>query len=210
MSDGYILQMKNITKTFPGVKGAFRCEDEVINRVWEAAAYTFHLCSREFFLDGIKRDRWVWSADAYQSLFVNRYLFYDQDIEKRTLIALGGKEPFKAHINTIMDYSFFWIISLYEHYMAYGDEKFMRQIAPQMDRVINFCLERTDEDGFMREKPGDWVFIDWAPMDKTGALCGEQILYAKALECYAVIGSVIGRDTKDMPKSCHASGGCDR
>ncbi len=181
-------------------KGAFRCEDEVINRVWEAAAYTFHLCSREFFLDGIKRDRWVWSADAYQSLFVNRYLFYDQDIEKRTLIALGGKEPFKAHINTIMDYSFFWIISLYEYYMAYGDEKFMRQIAPQMDRVINFCLERTDEDGFMREKPGDWVFIDWAPMDKTGALCGEQILYAKALECYAVIGSVIGRDTKRYAK----------
>lgn len=179
-------------------KGAFRCNDEVVNRVWDVAAYTFHLCSREFFLDGIKRDRWVWSADAYQSLFVSRYLFYDKDIEKRTLIALGGKEPFKAHINTIMDYSFFWIISLYEYYITYGDKEFIRQIAPQMDRVIHFCLERTDADGFMREKPGDWVFIDWAPMDKTGALCGEQILYARALECYAAIGAVIGRDTKEF------------
>lgn len=174
-------------------RGAFSCNEEIVNKVWDMAAYTFHLNSREFFLDGIKRDRWVWSADAYQSLFVNRYLFMNQEIEKRTLIALGGKSPFKAHINTIMDYSFFWIISLYEYYITYGDKKFLEQIAPQMDEVIQFCKGRTDTDGFMREKPGDWIFIDWAPMDKAGALCGEQILYAKALECYGDICHVLGR-----------------
>ena len=106
-------------------KGSFHCSEEIINKVWDVAAYTFHLNSREFFLDGIKRDRWVWSADAYQSLFVNRYLFFDKEIEKRTLIALGGKQPFKVHINTIMDYSFFWIISLYEYYKTYGDKDFL-------------------------------------------------------------------------------------
>lgn len=177
-------------------KGAFRCNEEVINRVWDTAAYTFHLNSREFFLDGIKRDRWVWSADAYQSFFVNRYLFFDRDIEKRTLIALGGKRPFVMHINTIMDYTFFWLISLHDYYMTYGDRPFLEQIAPQMDEVMEFCLGRTDEDGFVRERKGDWIFIDWAPMDRTGALCGEQILYAKALECYAVICEVIGKEDK--------------
>ena len=55
-----------------------------------------------------------------------------------------------------------------------------------------------DEDGFMRGKPGDWVFIDWAPMDKTGALCGGQILFAKAMECYAAISEVIGRDDRGL------------
>ena len=177
-------------------RGEFRCDEEIVNKVWDIAAYTFHLNSREFFLDGIKRDRWVWSADAYQSLFVNRYLFFDQEIEKRTLIALGGKSPFKVHINTIMDYSFFWIISLYEYYVTYGDKKFLEQIIPQMDEMMQFCLNRTDEDGFMREKPGDWIFIDWAPMDKTGALCGEQILYAKAMECYSHICQLLGRTDK--------------
>lgn len=179
-------------------KGSFHCSEEIINKVWDVAAYTFHLNSREFFLDGIKRDRWVWSADAYQSLFVNRYLFFDKEIEKRTLIALGGKQPFKVHINTIMDYSFFWIISLYEYYKTYGDKDFLEQIQDQMKAVMDFCLERRDEDGFMRGKPGDWVFIDWAPMDKTGALCGEQILFAKAMECYAAICAVIGRDDRGL------------
>lgn len=175
-------------------RGAFRCNEEVINRVWDTAAYTFHLNCREFFLDGIKRDRWVWSADAYQSMFVNHYLFFDQEIEKRTLIALGGKSPFKVHINTIMDYTFFWIISVYEYYLTYGDKKLLEQLMPQLQEVMNFCLGRTDEDGFMRGKPGDWVFIDWAEMDKTGALCGEQILYAKALKSYSDICALLGKD----------------
>lgn len=173
-------------------RGEFHCNEEVINKVWDVAAYTFHLNSREFFLDGIKRDRWVWSADAYQSFFVNRYLFFDKELEKRTLIALGGKSPFKVHINTIMDYTFFWIISLYDYYVTYGDKKFLKQIAPQMQEVMDFCLGRTDEDGFMRGKPGDWIFIDWAPMDKTGALCGEQILYAKAMDSYGKICEILG------------------
>lgn len=175
-------------------RGSFCCEDEVINRIWKVAAYTFHLNSREFFLDGIKRDRWVWSGDAYQSLFVNRYLFLDAAIEQRTLVALGGKRPVDAYINTIMDYSYLWLMSLYEHYLTYGDVSFMEQIFPQATEVMQFCQSRTDEDGFVREKPGDWVFIDWAPMDKAGALCGEQILFAKALECYSKLCEVLGAD----------------
>lgn len=185
-------------------RGSFVTGEDVIDQVWETAAYTFHLNCREFFLDGIKRDRWVWSADAYQSLFVNRYLFLDQDIEKRTLIALGGKKPFQCHINTIMDYSFFWIISLWEYYKTYGDKEFLHQIYPQLQEVMAFCRGRTDPDGFMRGKANDWVFIDWAPMDKTGALCGEQILYAKALEHYADICGVIAQPGEDCRAAAEA------
>lgn len=177
-------------------KGSFECNEAIINDVWKTAAYTFHLNCREFILDGIKRDRWVWSADFYQSIFVNRYLFLDQDLEKRTLIALGGKKPFCSHINTIMDYTFFWFISLYEYYKTYGDIDFIRQMEPQMQEVMTFCLGRCDSDGFMREKPGDWIFIDWADMDKTGALCGEQILFAKALECFSLLCEAIGCDDR--------------
>ena len=181
-------------------RGSFHCSDEVLNRVWDTAAYTFHLNCREFFLDGIKRDRWVWAADAYQCLFVNRYLFWDQDLERRTLTALGGKDPFKVHINNIMDYSFFWIISLYEYYCTYGDRKFMEQIRPQMEHVMAFCRSRTDRDGFMRGRPGDWIFIDWAPMDKTGAVCAEQILYAKAMECFGKILQVLDGEDREYLK----------
>ena len=175
-------------------RGAFRCDEDVVNRVWDTAAYTFHLNAREFFLDGIKRDRWVWSGDAYQSLFVNRYLLLDRDIERRTLIALAGKPPFEAHINGIMDYTFYWMIGLYEYYETYGDMDLLRRIFPQAKRIMDFCRGRVDADGFMRGRERDWVFIDWAPMDRTGALCGEQVLFARALESYGKICALLGED----------------
>ena len=177
-------------------RGAFRCDEAVINDVWDVAAYTFHLNSREFFLDGIKRDRWVWSGDAYQSLFVNRYLFFDRDIERRTLIALAGKPPFEAHINGIVDYTFYWMIGLYEYYETYGDLDLLRRLFPQARRIMAFCRGRVDPDGFVRGKERDWVFIDWAPMDRTGALCGEQVLFSRALQSYGNICALLGEDSE--------------
>ena len=175
-------------------RGAFRCGEEVVDWVWDTAAYTFHLNSREFFLDGIKRDRWVWSGDAYQSQFVNHYLFMDQEIEKRTLIGLGGQKPFKQHINTIMDYTFYWFMGIYEYYLTYGDKQLLEQLLPQMEEIMAFCLGRRSEDGFMRGKPFDWVFIDWANLDKTGALFGEQVLFAQAMADYSKIRQILGLD----------------
>ena len=57
--------------------GSFRCSDELLNRIWEVGAYTMDLTTREFFVDGIKRDRWTWSGDAIQSYLMNYYLRFD-------------------------------------------------------------------------------------------------------------------------------------
>ena len=72
-------------------RGAFKSSDQELNKIWDVSAYTMHLTSREFFIDGIKRDRWVWSGDAYQSYLMNYYLFFDSASVERTLLALRGK-----------------------------------------------------------------------------------------------------------------------
>ena len=69
-----------------------------------------------------------------------------------------------------------------------------------MDEILDFCYKRTDSDGFVRGVSGDWIFIDWADMDKTGAFCGEQILYVKALQAYAKICQILGEDAGDADK----------
>ena len=185
-------------------RGSFRTGEDLIDRVYDVAAYTFHLNCREFILDGIKRDRWVWSADAYQSFFVNRYLFMDQELEKRTLTSLGGGLPVVQYINTIMYYSYFWLISLWDYYLTWGDADYLRQIFSQAQAVMSFCLSRVSDDGFIRGQKGDWVFIDWAPMDKTGALLGEQVLLAEAMESFGKILEVVqanGNTSSETPES---------
>ena len=170
----------------------FECEDPLVKKIWDVCAYTFHLNSREFFLDGIKRDRWVWSGDAYQSYRINNYLFFDPEITKRTITALMGKPPYEQHINTINDYTMYAIISLQEFYFATGDLAFVKQMFPRAKGLYDFTVERLDADGLVVEQPGDWVFMDWTPMDKAGPISGEQILLWKASLVMAELAGLCG------------------
>lgn len=172
-------------------KAFFTCEDEEINRIWKVAERTFQLCSGIFFIDGIKRDRWIWSGDAYQSYFVNQYLMFDEDINKRTILALRGNDPVRQHINTIVDYSMYWIISIYNHYRMTGDMEFVQMVYPKMLTMMEFLESQLDENGFIVGRKGDWIFIDWGDMDKDGPVCAEQILLAMCYKTMATLGNMM-------------------
>ncbi len=173
-------------------KSAFACSDERLNRIYEVALETLHLNTREFFLDGIKRDRWVWGGDAYQSYLMNFYSFFDLDTAKRTMLALVGKEPYRTHINHIMDYTFYWIMGVYEYYRYTGDAEFLRCIYDKVRGMLEFCIGRTNENGLMEGYPRDWVFIDWADIDNTGEVCFEQMLYLISLRQSAELAELLG------------------
>lgn len=178
-------------------RGSFRCNDEELNKIWEIGAYTMHLTSREFFIDGIKRDRWVWSGDAIQSYLMNYYLFFDNESVKRTIWLLRGKDPVTSHTNTIMDYTFFWFLSIYDYYLYSGDSQFVKQIYPRMQTMMDYVLGRTNKDGMVEGMTGDWVFVDWADgyLDKKGELAFEQVLLCKSLETMALCADITGEKT---------------
>ena len=119
-------------------RGAFKAANSFINKLWDICSYTMLLNSREGFFDGIKRDRWIWSGDAYQSYFVNYYLGFDKNIVKRTIRALRGANPIIEHINTISDYTFFWLISIWEYYLYTGDRDFVIDIYPDMKEDFQY------------------------------------------------------------------------
>lgn len=174
--------------------GSFRCNDEEINRIWDIGAYTMHLTTREFYIDGIKRDRWVWSGDAIQSYLMNYYLFFDNETVRRSIWLLRGKDPVTSHINTIMDYTFYWFLSIYDYYLFTGDADFIRQIYPRMESLMSYVLGRTNHNGMVEGMTGDWVFVDWADgwLDKKGELSYEQVLFAKSLETMALCADISG------------------
>ena len=181
--------------------GHFRCNDEEINHIWEIAAYTLELTTREFFTDGIKRDRWTWSGDAIQSYLMNYYLHFDTECTKRTIRQLRGKDPVTAHINTIMDYSFYWIKSIHDYYLYTGDLDFLREIYPRMRTMMDYCIGRTNSEGMAEGQADDWIFVDWVdfPMHKRGVLCFEQILFCKSLQVMAQIATILQSNPQENP-----------
>ncbi|OXM14778.1 family 78 glycoside hydrolase catalytic domain [Paenibacillus herberti] len=172
-------------------RSSFQCSDPKLNEIYEMSLYTLHLNTREFFIDGIKRDRWVWSGDAYQSFLMNYYSFFDLDVTRRTLVALRGKDPLTMHFNTILDYSFYWFISLYDYYLYSGDFAFIRQYYDRAVSLMEFCLKQRNSEGLVEGRPQDWVFVDWADLTNTGAVSTEQILLVRSLEAMSLFASLL-------------------
>ena len=179
------------------VRASFQCGDELLNQIWSACCETYRLCSGTFFIDGIKRDRWLWSGDAYQNYLVNPYLFSDREITKRTILGLRGNDPVQQHVNTILDYSMYWIISIANYYQSTADEAFVRMVYPKMKTMMAFLESQLDENGFIIGRSGDWIFVDWSEMDKTGALCAEQMLFVMCYRTMAQMQALTGDGQED-------------
>lgn len=175
-------------------RGSFECDNALVNKLWDACAYTMELNSREGFFDGIKRDRWVWSGDAYQTNFVNYYLAFDKDIVRRTIRMLRGRDPIKKHINTICDYTFLWIASVWDYYLYTGDADFVNDIYPEILDMWAFVEPRLDNDGMYKRQGDDWVFIDWSTFDSNGPMCAENMLLARAYEATEKYAKLVGDD----------------
>lgn len=182
------------------VKCRFDCPDQEIRKIWEVAEYTFRLNSRMFYQDGIKRDRWVWSGDAYQSYFFNYYSYFDKEIIKRTILALRGGDPIASHLNTIVDYSLYWLVSLADYYRYTGDREFLSRIYSRAVGLMRYCEQFENAEGLIEGREGkDWTFIDWSDMDKTGAMAIMQMLYCRAAEAMATCAETVG-DTESRDR----------
>ncbi|MGN0833096.1 MAG: MGH1-like glycoside hydrolase domain-containing protein [Kiritimatiellia bacterium] len=177
------------------VRGSFRCNDEELNRIWDVSVHTLELTCREVFVEGVKRDHWVWSGDAVQSFLMNYYVFGDYDGCRDTLWAVRGKDPVKTHLNGIMDYTFYWFDAVERYRLYSGDRNIARQAYPRMRSLLEFALGRLDEAGRPADRKGDWMFIDWAPKrlpNYGGVTSFEQMLLVRALEATAGMADEVG------------------
>jgi len=177
------------------LRGAFRCDDGEVNRIWDVSARTLELTRREVMIEGIKRDHWIWSGDAVQNFLMEYYSAADYAGVKHTLWALRGKEPVLQHLNRIMDYSWYWFDAVAKYHLYTGDETFLRQVYPRLRSFIEWGIGRLDAHGRPHDRPGDWMFIDWAPspLPNTGGVTAfEQMLFVRALESAASVAGTVG------------------
>ena len=124
-------------------------------------------------------------------------MFSNREITKRTIVGLRGNDPVQQHVNTILDYSMYWIISIANYYQSTADGAFVRMVYPKMKTMMAFLEGQLDENGFIIGRPGDWIFVDWSEMDKTGALCAEQMLFVMCYRTMAQMQALTGDGQED-------------
>ncbi len=152
--------------------GDFKCNDEEINKIFEVAARTLSLCTRdEEIWDAIKRDRIVWIGDFYPELIGLFPLYGDLKQFKNVFDSFGSFD--KRWANGLPSYSAWWLLCLCEYYALSGDEEYFLSKDKDIDDVIASFDSIIKENGMISPKDGivptngDFnYFIDW-PSNQT-------------------------------------------
>ncbi len=175
-------------------RGTFKCNDPLLDRVWDVSAYTLHACMQDYVWDGIKRDQLPWMGDAHLEHLGIYYAFGDIAQPRRTLEWLRWHGPPDGPINGIDGYSMWWVCGLYDYLLFSGDRVFLDE---QREALLELMvsIEAMVEGGLYR---GPSPFIDHAPLvgdEQNGQVAGTQMLLLRALKDGSMMLGILGDST---------------
>ena len=110
--------------------GAFRSSDERLNRVWETAVRTVHLCCQDFLWDGIKRDRLVWMGDTHPETRAILAVFGAADVLRDSLdYAAATTPPETAWMNGMANYTLWFLRNTHGHCQQSAHHRGRKEVA---------------------------------------------------------------------------------
>ena len=137
--------------------GSFRCSDERLNRIFETAVRTVHLCCQDYLWDGIKRDRLVWMGDTHPETMGILEVFGADRVLPDSLDYMATVTRPDAWMNGMPTYTLWWIRNLAEWCRYTGDNIYLRKHGDYLSRTVDHVLT-----GF--SDSGEWTsgnFLDW-------------------------------------------------
>ena len=171
--------------------GEIETDDETINKILETAVYTCTLNMQDgYFLDGIKRDRLVWSGDMYAEIKTALYSFGVTSHMRRSLDFVKATTPDGFWMNNIPSYDAWWVINVCEYYNCSGDSAYLAENLKNMNAVMKELDACIGDDGTMDfgrtgKKLGlHEFFLDWQTDGTKDAVTGTALLILYAARIF--------------------------
>ncbi|MFB9275394.1 alpha-L-rhamnosidase C-terminal domain-containing protein [Cohnella cellulosilytica] len=154
-------------------QGSFVCSDEKLNRIWEVGKYTTIVNSQDHFEDCPHREAALWVADAVVMARVVYQTFGDLALVRKCLLQVAriqngdGSIPGTGPENnsfTLPDFCAHWLFGVKEYVDYSGDENFLAELWPSVNRLEAWFRTQEDGDGLFANanRDGWWCFIDWS------------------------------------------------
>ena len=170
--------------------GAFRSSDERLNRVWETAVRTVHLCCQDFLWDGIKRDRLVWMGDTHPETRAILAVFGAADVLRDSLdYAAATTPPETAWMNGMANYTLWFLRNTRDWYFYTGDAAYLKARRDYLVKTVEHVLAETFGEKAAFRTQG---FLDWPTQHNKPAVdAGTRGLVAVALDNAAALMDVV-------------------
>ena len=139
--------------------GTFKCDDELVNEIWNTAAYTLRLnLHNGLFWDGVKRDRLCWIGDAYPEAKAAYCLYENPQEVKNTLDFIMKTTTGDDWCCGHPTYNLWFILIVCEKYLYDGNQDETNKYADFILNSLNRFNKLVDEDGTTHLP---FNFIDW-------------------------------------------------
>ena len=172
-------------------KGFIKTSDERLNKIIETAVYTCTLNMQDgFLLDGIKRDRLVWSGDLFSEIKTVFYTFGETEHIRNSLDLLIEGTPEDIWMNLIPSYDAWWILNFCEYLRFTGDTEYGAKYVGKVADVLREFDKCVSEDGVIdfslsRKKHGmHEFFFDWQSEGTEDSVTGTALLIYYAAETF--------------------------
>ncbi len=178
--------------------GSFSCSNDVLNKIYDTAAYTCHMCLQHFIWDGIKRDRLVWVGDMHPEMLTVRTVFGNIPLMAKTLAFIRKATPLPGWMNYYTTYSLWWLIIVKDWFFYTGDKSFLNENAEYIIALTKQIIDIVGSDGSDKMKN---YFLDWPTNNTEAAKYGSRALLVMALE--ATVELAVWLDENELVASCN-------
>ncbi len=198
-------------------EGSFECSDPQLNKIWETGVFTLKLCGQDTYMDTPWREQTQYIAG--DSRYLQKYAYYPFGQSSEFLMhynilsgiwsqrwkddgSIRSRYPtdWLLSKNTsayLVDYELEYIIMLGEYYQYFGKADLLRQIYPNMKKLMGyFDTLLGKEHGLLAKVPG-WVVLDHPdtyPMDQKDEITALNCLYYGALIQAASLARTVNND----------------
>ncbi len=198
-----IHSLKAVISTYPYAdRGGLTCSDKRLQKVFDICRHTTRLCSNEFLMDTPWREQAQWLGDvaavtvpAIYACFGDTAItgkFYRQAAANQHQTGMISNVSNKVNHGwqgAIPDYSLWWLMGLWQHYLYTGDAGIIHDLYPNAVNVIQAHTNYLNRYGLIENMPY-WVFIDWAPTDRRGECTAYNALFYGGLRALAEMAAL--------------------
>ena len=165
----------------PDIRSAsFQCDDERLNRIFEAGVQTFRQNAVDVFMDCPHRERAGWLCDSY---FTARVAY---DLSGNTLIEKNFFENYLLpdsfphlpdgmlpmcypadHPDSVFipNWAMWFVVQLEEYLHRSGDRKLVDDLKPRVMALLDYFKPFKNESGLL-EKLDSWIFVEWSAANR--------------------------------------------